>query len=79
MSHANDPEPYHQVEDPDPDRHDRGEPVWDEATREAVLDRRVQHRLATDNAYRYAENAEEQAVREEEIEREEDERLAPAK
>lgn len=43
--------------------------------REHILDRRIQHRLATDPAYRYAENAEEQSDREDEIEREEEERL----
>jgi hypothetical protein len=46
-----------------------------EAQREALIDRRVQRRLATDNAYRYAENAEEQAQREDEIAAEEDARL----
>jgi hypothetical protein len=42
---------------------------------EALLDRRVQRRLATDAAYRNAENAEEQQEREEQIEREECARL----
>ena len=47
----------------------------DDATYERVLDRRVQARLARDSAYRNAENAEQQAEREEEIEREESKRL----
>lgn len=47
-----------------------------EAERERILDKRVMARLATDAAYRNAENAEEQAEREAEIEREEDEKLA---
>jgi hypothetical protein len=34
---------------------------------EAIIDRRVQARLATDSAYRNAENAEEQQEREDEI------------
>jgi hypothetical protein len=38
---------------------------------EALIDRRVQARLATDPAYRNAENAEEQKQREEQIEEEE--------
>lgn len=46
-----------------------------EAEREKILDRRVMARVAVDNAYRNAENAEEQAQREEEIEMEEDRRL----
>ena len=41
-----------------------------EATIEALLDRRVQARLATDAAYRNAANAEEQQQREDEIETE---------
>jgi hypothetical protein len=49
-----------------------------EATRERLLDAKVQRRLATDSAYRNAENTEEQAEREAEIEREEDERLPAA-
>jgi hypothetical protein len=44
---------------------------WDEANIERVLDARIMRRLATDPAYRNAENAEEQSQREEEIEREE--------
>lgn len=51
----------------------------DEATREALLDSRIQRRLASDSAYRNAENAEEQSEREAEIEREEDAKLAPAR
>lgn len=47
----------------------------DEATTEALLDKRVQRRLASDSAYRNAENAEEQSEREHEIEREESARL----
>lgn len=39
----------------------------DAATLESVCDGRVQRRLATDRAYRNAENAEEQAEREQEI------------
>jgi hypothetical protein len=46
-----------------------------ESERERILDARIMRRLATDNAYRYAENAEEQAEREEQITREEEERL----
>jgi hypothetical protein len=37
--------------------------------RERIVDRRVQRILATDSAYRNAENAEEQQEREDEIER----------
>jgi hypothetical protein len=44
-------------------------------TTEQLIDRAVQRRLATDLAYRYAENADEQAEREEEITREEEERI----
>ncbi len=47
----------------------------DDATREQILDKRIQARLATDRAYLNAENAEEQAEREEEIESQEAERL----
>jgi predicted DsbA family dithiol-disulfide isomerase len=43
--------------------------------RETTLDRRVQARLATDQAYKHAANAEEQAAREEEITAEEDYKL----
>lgn len=43
--------------------------------RERIIDQRVQRRLATDRAYRYAEDAEQQAQREDEIEREEVARL----
>lgn len=39
----------------------------DEATYERIADARVQRRLAIDAAYRNAENAEEQAIREDEI------------
>lgn len=39
-----------------------------ESERERVLDARIQRRLSTDTAYRYAENAEDQKRREEEIE-----------
>lgn len=46
-----------------------------EAQREALLDARIMRRLATDKAYRNAENAEDQAEREAQIEREECERL----
>jgi len=42
---------------------------------ERILDRRIQARLASDRAYRNAENAEQQAQREYEIEQEEAERL----
>lgn len=49
-----------------------------EAERERILDARIQRRLATDAAYRNAENADEQAARENAIENEEDARLAPA-
>jgi hypothetical protein len=45
--------------------------------REKIIDRRVQARLATDAAYRNAENAEEQAEREDEITRQEEHRLRP--
>jgi len=47
----------------------------DEATLERMVDAAVQARLATDPAYRNAENAEEQADREREIEDEEIARL----
>lgn len=43
----------------------------DDATYERMLDINVHRRLATDRAYKHAENAEEQAEREREIEREE--------
>lgn len=46
-----------------------------EVERERILDARIMRRLSTDRAYRFAENAEEQKAREEEVEREEDERL----
>lgn len=46
-----------------------------EAEREAIVDRRVMRRLATDAAYRNAANADEQAEREDEITREELERF----
>lgn len=39
-----------------------------ESEREKILDARIQRRLSTDTAYRYAENAEDQKRREEEIE-----------
>ena len=48
----------------------------DDTDRERIIDRRVMSRLATDAAYRNAENAEEQAEREAEITRQEEERLA---
>jgi hypothetical protein len=57
--------------------HERGVVVT-ESERERIIDRRVQARLTTDAAYRHAANAEEQAQREDEIEAEEDYRLAPA-
>jgi hypothetical protein len=47
----------------------------DEATYERMVDLNVQRRLATDRAYKNAENAEEQAEREAEITREECERM----
>lgn len=47
----------------------------DEAAREQLLDKRIQRRLATDAAYRNAENAEDQSAREWAIEREEEDRL----
>lgn len=50
----------------------------DEATRERILDKRIMARLATDRAYRFAENAEEQAERERQIETEEDSKLPPS-
>lgn len=50
-----------------------------EAERERILDARVQRRLATDRAYRNAENSEEQSKREAEIEREEDQNLPHAR
>jgi len=50
-----------------------------EAEREKLLDARIQRRLATDSAYRNAENAEQQAERENEIEREEDAKLPAPK
>lgn len=46
-----------------------------DSEREAILDRRIQKRLATDNAYRNAENADEQAKREDEITRQEERSL----
>lgn len=48
----------------------------DEVADERLLDSRVQRRLATDLAYRNAEDAEQQSEREAQIEREEVERLA---
>lgn len=51
-------------------------PQRDEAADEALLDRRVQARLATDRAYLNAESSEAQAEREREIEDEEVARLA---
>jgi len=50
----------------------------DEATRERILDRRVQARLRTDAAYRNAADAEAQAEREQAIEEEEIRRLDAA-
>lgn len=47
----------------------------DDATYERVVDRRVQRALAVDRAYRNAENAEQQAEREEEITRNVEARL----
>lgn len=46
----------------------------DEVEVERLIDARVQRRLATDSAYRNAENAEEQSAREDEITRQECER-----
>lgn len=46
-----------------------------DADRERILDRRIQARLASDRAYRNAENAEAAADRELEIEVEEADRL----
>lgn len=46
-----------------------------DADREAIIDRAVQRRLATDSAYRNAEDAEQQAEREAEIVRQEEEAL----
>jgi alkanesulfonate monooxygenase SsuD/methylene tetrahydromethanopterin reductase-like flavin-dependent oxidoreductase (luciferase family) len=43
--------------------------------RERVIDARVQRRLATDHAYRNAENADDQARREDEITAEEEQRF----
>lgn len=40
---------------------------YDESTIEAMVDRAVQQRLATDAAYRHAADADEQAAREQEI------------
>lgn len=45
--------------------------TYTESQAEAIIDRRVMARLATDFAYRNAENAEEQSEREAEIERQE--------
>jgi hypothetical protein len=53
--------------------------TMNESAREALLDRRIQARLATDAAYRNAENADEQAEREREIEDEEDAKLPVAR
>lgn len=49
----------------------RGEPA-PEAEAERIIDARVMRRLASDSAYRNAENAEEQADREAEITRQEE-------
>ncbi len=46
-----------------------------DAEREQILDKRIMARLATDRAYKNAENANEQALREWEIEAEEVARL----
>ncbi len=46
-----------------------------DADRERIIDRAVQRRLATDAAYRNAANAEEQAEREDEITRQEEQAL----
>lgn len=43
---------------------------------EQILDARIQRRLATDSAYRYAETIEEQAEREDEISEQEYNKLA---
>lgn len=51
-------------------------PEISEAEYEQFLDRAVQRRLATDNAYRFAESSQQQSEREYQVEREEDERLA---
>lgn len=50
----------------------------DEATYERMVDLNVQRRLGRDRAYLNAENAEEQAEREREIEREECEKMDAA-
>lgn len=47
-----------------------------ESEREALIDKRVMRRLATDSAYRNAANADEQAQREDEIAHEETMKLA---
>ena len=62
---------------------DASDPKWSEpefpsisdTEYEQLLDRRIQHRLATDGAYRNAENAQQQAERERVIEDEECQRL----
>ena len=46
-----------------------------DADAERIIDRRVQRRLATDAAYRNAANADEQAEREDEITRQEEDRF----
>lgn len=46
-----------------------------DAQAEAILGRRIQRRLATDSAYRNAENAEDQTLREMEITAQEEDRL----
>jgi hypothetical protein len=49
-----------------------------ESEREALIDKRVMRRLATDSAYRNAASSDEAAQREDEITAEEDYRLPPA-
>jgi hypothetical protein len=49
--------------------------VIDEAEAERMIDAAVQRRIATDSAYRNAEDAEQQSKREWEIEREEEARV----
>jgi len=46
--------------------------MWNEEQIEALIDRRVQGRLATDRDYLFAENAEEQSLAERKIELQEE-------
>jgi hypothetical protein len=46
-----------------------------DADAERILDRRIMRRLDTDRAYRHAENAEDQARREQQITEDEERRL----